>query len=486
MEFSERDLRKSLDNHDTIPIKVRDELYDLIPHNEKEIIDRVLSIYMRGFKIDDEYILCPECHTIEKSRKEYYCKECGTCVNNGFLDKVLFQEIIFSNDSELKEPAFYFIKLKYNFISKEIELVVDELSRTRGDISVLFDIVYENVYVINYRINPLPDITEKFLNHFHYTGYNDLVGEDPYYSSIYNQFTYCLLYMKYPHIERLLKTKYSTIIIDLVRNHSCEAEDMFRENIKNEDSKKLKQLFVVPEWMLDDKATLFDINNTRLFYETYKPSAHRYQEYLKFRFGDVEKDTLKQVLDMELEGSRLYTFDNLISYIGRCEEYQGISPRESIQILKDYLSMCLDMEVIPALSSKTLRKDHNDAVESYKLVLDNIIKNKFISRAKELTKYFYENGDFEVVIPEIPQDLVNEGQYNNNCVATYVGKFAEGISKIFFVRKKIDLKSSYVTLEMRGDEIVQAFLSSNRTITDDKTLLFIDEWRKQLKEKKII
>ena len=138
MEPLEKDIREKLDSHMTVPKTVKEELYDLIPHNEKDIINSVLSIYNRGFKINNEYILCPECQRVEKSKKEYFCKECGTCVSNGFLDSVLFQEIIFSSAPELREPAFFFIKFKYSFIRKTVEIVIDKLSRTSGDISVLF------------------------------------------------------------------------------------------------------------------------------------------------------------------------------------------------------------------------------------------------------------------------------------------------------------------------------------------------------------
>ena len=239
-------------------------------------------------------------------------------------------------------------------------------------------------------------------------------------------------------------------------------------------------------FVLIKSSTLAEMNDARITYTKYNPSKESFEQFLELNLRKNEIKIFKQILAMKFHDNPLYTFDKLISYIGRCDMYQAIYPYDCVIILRDYLNMCISMDTLPDVNSNSLKREHDIAARNFNLIVDKIIEDNFIQKAKELKIYEYENKKYKVLVPKTPQELINEGKNNRNCVGSYVKSFSEGNSKIFFIRDKKHIDSSYVTLEMRGSCITQAYLSANRTITDKPTLDFIAEWQNHLINKKII
>ena len=79
--------------------------------------------------------------------------------------------------------------------------------------------------------------------------------------------------------------------------------------------------------------------------------------------------------------------------------------------------------------------------------------------------------------------MIQEGNGNNNCVGSYIEMFAKGKSNIFFIRKNDNPSKSYITIEVNSDfsKVRQAYYSSNREITNEKDLSFINTWIDRIK-----
>lgn len=85
--------------------------------------------------------------------------------------------------------------------------------------------------------------------------------------------------------------------------------------------------------------------------------------------------------------------------------------------------------------------------------------------SKKLVKYEYkpDDGNFVYTIPKTYEDIQNEAEQQGNCLARagYAQRIIGGTSVIVFMRKKETPERSYITMEIVGDTINQAYLASN-------------------------
>ena len=103
----------------------------------------------------------------------------------------------------------------------------------------------------------------------------------------------------------------------------------------------------------------------------------------------------------------------------------------------------------------------------------NIVFNKH----KILTTY--KTNEYSIEMPLSTEDLIKEGNIQNNCVGGYAEEVAEGKSIIVFIRKN---SAPYITCEIdpRTGCIVQALLKYNESIKDPKDRDFIRSFQKFL------
>jgi len=67
----------------------------------------------------------------------------------------------------------------------------------------------------------------------------------------------------------------------------------------------------------------------------------------------------------------------------------------------------------------------------------------------------------EMIAPETPEDLVQEGNQIGHCVGSYVKNVCKQTSAILFLRKKKQIDKSYITIEIKDGNIVQAKCKMN-------------------------
>lgn len=207
--------------------------------------------------------------------------------------------------------------------------------------------------------------------------------------------------------------------------------------------------------------------------------------------GDVY-DALKDIGDINLVSivSREYNipFSKIIEYLNSCYNNQCIQKTEALRIWADYLRMAKDMTY--RLDNKntkfpqSLKKEHDRAVFSYRVVQDEINKKRFIEQAKINEKYEYSFGNLFVKIPKTPEEIIEEGTNQKHCVASYVNRVREGDTVVAFIRKKEFPNESYFTIEIRDETIIQVKGYTNCAPTDKTLLEFIDKYAKARNLKK--
>ena len=160
--------------------------------------------------------------------------------------------------------------------------------------------------------------------------------------------------------------------------------------------------------------------------------------------------------------------------------YELLSISEYLDLCSDYIriSKLLNLE-IPTKMPKDIIREHDLVSSQYEYIKDKVIEEAFEKQAAEnklLLNTLPESKTLTIVSPMIPNDLINEGLHMNHCVGTYVERYASGMSKIFFVRKKDDVERSYVTIELnKYNKLVQARGFCNSS-PDNETRNFIDDW----------
>lgn len=143
------------------------------------------------------------------------------------------------------------------------------------------------------------------------------------------------------------------------------------------------------------------------------------------------------------------------NYIGKQND-----ERYSINIWHDYLDMAerlgFDMKNSIHIFPKNLQKAHDDASKNIAAVLRMKEKDQMKDITEKLLKrYSFSWQGLEIVVPETMQDIIAEGKALSHCVGGYAERHAAGKLAILFIRRSTDLETPFVTMEVRGTDIVQ-------------------------------
>lgn len=166
----------------------------------------------------------------------------------------------------------------------------------------------------------------------------------------------------------------------------------------------------------------------------------------------------------------IHSLPKLIEYLlFECYVSQGMTFQEAITNYRDYYEMSVDIgyerfEKYP----KFLKTYHDVVARNYKLMEDDVLKQKFEDEREKFSKLECKMKKFSVIAPKTMSDIVAEGNSLSHCVASYSNKVAKGITVIMFLRKNDDLDKPLVTVELQGDSIVQARGFANRSVDDEE------------------
>jgi len=146
-----------------------------------------------------------------------------------------------------------------------------------------------------------------------------------------------------------------------------------------------------------------------------------------------------------------------------------IDKGELVRLVRSYVRQSLDLEKEVVLPKNFIKESINLKIE-YQNMKDKIELKKF---QKAYSKnYETQIGDYVIVQPQSPNDIVNEGRNQSNCVAHYVRDVLNGNCLILFVREKERPNNSFITLEIRNNKVYQAKRRFNNPIdSSEKRIL---------------
>lgn len=166
---------------------------------------------------------------------------------------------------------------------------------------------------------------------------------------------------------------------------------------------------------------------------------------------------------------QFYTFGKFMDYV--CEEAvnQGFKSLNSFMgELRDYLDMCVSMDIKPTLYSSYLKQTHDITSRNYEVKLTEEQAEMFEKAYKDFKPFVTEDKTYSIVRPKNADDVKHEGSALNHCVYSYLSKVIKRNCLIVFLRKTKDTDKPLVTIEIENEAIVQARGASNRSITEDE------------------
>ena len=204
-----------------------------------------------------------------------------------------------------------------------------------------------------------------------------------------------------------------------------------------------------------------------------KNTAHTIKQYLK----DIK----------EICKSFGYDMDRLMKYLNEdIYKNQGIkSFDDGLVLLKDSLLMAKKMGIsLKEKYPKSLKLQHDLLAMNYECYKDERQREGF-KKVVEDEKYVLlnrnkEKENFYIRSPRDLDDLYNYAESLGNCLKSYVDEVIEGRSKIYFMETEKNDKKPYIAIEVRDNNIRQAYRKSNKLISK-KEHEFLVKWAKDNK-----
>ena len=187
-------------------------------------------------------------------------------------------------------------------------------------------------------------------------------------------------------------------------------------------------------------------------------------------------NTLKHLL------SKGYDFRRLIKYVFADDKNQGIEkPNEALEYLTATIDTAKQIGIeLNDKYPKHLRETRDILAMNLRAMKREENKTAFDKYQEEWKKLEYSKDGFSIVIPKTPSDVVQEGSAMSNCVAGFIDRVKNGTCTILFLRRTASKDVSEVTLELRGNTLVQAKAFANKNISKNHKR-FLEAWAKAKK-----
>lgn len=239
----------------------------------------------------------------------------------------------------------------------------------------------------------------------------------------------------------------------------------------------------------------------------YGKTLFNHDELVDYYEATVEFDLLKEEAQLDtltrLSYSTFKLVNNIVNRFGNTEatpttpitrrkvmryvyidtqEHQGYSSVvRAANELEDYLNMASQYDNFVPFP-KYLRVAH-DILSKNMSVGDGVDLYDFYMSTENMKHlegvYDIDGEKLVFMLLQTPEELINEGQSQSNCVGGYARKVVRGNDYIFSVRKYDEPHKSYITLETSGEELLQEFLTFNQTVPNEVQRL-IQAWGKKV------
>lgn len=324
---------------------------------------------------------------------------------------------------------------------------------------------------------------------------------------IYGMFKYDKFVKKYPELmfEEYIKSGgkyYIPFLLSSVHNRPLElmgkaglgSLSNYLEDYRNVnlDGKNLKEIFGLPVKALkalntDDicsyiKEKIETSNRYTKEVKTYNfKTLQQLYELQPAIFSEKLNRSVFKFLDRVSEFSItlrdvVFNKKEIIKYVRYASKLRD---DEMVILYVDYLAACYRCNLFPYGKFPEALKLAHDVMMNYEAEKREANKVHNFSKVVNSIAYqelLYEKGDYVILAPRNPDDLVQESYQMSNCVRGYVDSVANGRTFILFLRNKGSKSKSFVTIEVSSMyNLVQAKGKANSVVTKD-VAKWIREW----------
>lgn len=165
----------------------------------------------------------------------------------------------------------------------------------------------------------------------------------------------------------------------------------------------------------------------------------------------IHRAYLKEFMDFAYGYSNFYARNALKRYYEECE----LLDKEPVKINN------LVREIVETHRQYELRKQEFDTAR---------MKQNYEKQAKA---FDFTYGDYTVVVPKTPKDIIDEGENMHHCVGGYVGDVVNNNTYIIFVRHKDTPDKCYITAQVHTNgRLGQYYLAYDNRVSNDTDLAF--------------
>lgn len=279
-------------------------------------------------------------------------------------------------------------------------------------------------------------------------------------------------------------------------------ENYIAEGIRTEcrwdNNSYYKRFLTKPlEWYSKDMINFFkkyNIKVTKQLEQTYQNNSSDIIQIVNILDKFIDKDDViktdffNEIINNGLDSNYIelinqYNFDRkaLISFsMNYLKPFESINYNEGFRLLRDYYRMAQSISRNVKKYPKYLKSMHDIILVNFNAFKKEYPEHLFKERIKESLEF--EGKDFVVVNPKTSKDIITEGTSLGHCVGSYVDDMISGKTYIFFLRAKLSVETSLVTLEHKGNAIVQAKGSRNRDLTEKEQEFLKNYCKKQKME----
>lgn len=195
---------------------------------------------------------------------------------------------------------------------------------------------------------------------------------------------------------------------------------------------------------------IFNAHNAHLMLTEYRCDFKRLIEWLVYTVKNKNHLTM------------YYTYSNYSFSINDYLDYLNMQYQMYGKVKEKYPEHWLSDKHVMNIRYNEWKKLHNNT--TYK-----------IHQEKLADVVAYENKKYKIVTPLTNTDILDEADQQKHCVASYVDKIVNGETNIVFIRDKVDLDTSLLTVEIRSNKICQVRGFQNRYYTKEE-YDFMKEW----------
>lgn len=268
-----------------------------------------------------------------------------------------------------------------------------------------------------------------------------------------NTLKYFDLYIKYPQIEKMIKTGLGNLIIEKLDTGNLGKCIDWR-------AKEVHKMIKVDK--IDfRKIVKCKIHVSVIFLKLYKLNKQSKNRIQLDELKDMEYMVTHPLYLDAIEQVLKYTdMKKLYKYINKQSETNQYSSRGFIlSDWKDYIFDCKELDIDLNIESNLMPKDlyiaHQNTMKQIEYKNNVEIMKKSKIRAKELKKYEFKYKELMIIPPKDSSEIIVEGKMQHICVGGYAERHSNGDTSILFIRKVDNPNKPFYTVEIKDNEVVQ-------------------------------